>query len=90
MRDVEGQGEMWFLLSDVAVCTEQCSLLTEPVAEDGGVGPLREGVRAAHARDVHSRGDQGLHHVQTRLGRSRAQVFPLVSWVRFPAFACSG
>ena len=51
-----------YILSDVAICTQQCSLFIKSVAEDGRLGTVRKSLRTAHVGNVHTRSDEGLHH----------------------------
>ena len=58
----------------MAVCTEQCPLLAKPVAANGGVRALREGVRAPHVGDIHARGHQRIYHLSSRVRPCCRQV----------------
>ena len=57
----------YVIFADVAVCTKQCSLSPESMAENGSIRAVREGDRTTHVGDVHARGDSGLHHITARI-----------------------
>ena len=49
--------------ANVAFCPEQCALPTEPVAEDGGLHAVRQGLGAPPTGDLHTRGHESVYHV---------------------------
>ena len=66
--------DVTMLAANVAVRAQQCALLAEPVAASRRLRALCQGHRAAHARDVLTGSDQGLHYVTPRLSSRRTQV----------------
>lgn len=60
----------------MAIRAEQRPLSPQPVAEAGGLGPVREGDGAAPPGNVHPGSDERVHHVAAGVGRGRGQGGP--------------
>lgn len=71
---------MLICVSDVSFPSQQFALPAQSVAAHGRAGAVREGFRATPVGDVHSGSQQGVHHVQAGLRRSRSPVCPLVTF----------
>jgi len=68
-------------VSDVSFPSEQFTLLAESLAAYGRAGAVRQGVRTASVGDLHARGQQSIHHVETGLRRSCSQVCMSVAFI---------